>query len=431
MTTDGHRGGAQNGAFGGDFCGGSRKYIPEVGKLYSIFIDCAWYFVFTSHLSSGMRVSRKRTSVTYKGCGHLVYLHVSRRMSSANAMKLCPTCERTHNSKNFARHLRTCRGNTPRAVVCTYCRKSFRKDNLKRHIRKCTGEKSKAVACTHCLKSFRKDNIKRHISKCKKGDRNKTNRISLLAQRLENTNIENRSLHSRLIVLQMQLCKEKDDKLEHIDRLCKEKDDKLALRHQLSATKELMARRELEFTEELSALKVRLVTATAPRTTIHNTNYVLHMIPWCLDATSPGYEACLQADSDAIRLALNAVIPANTTTDDYYKVDEQTRGKYRSVFTKYIMDSVLHGQHPRYVVPDLARLKGVYVMPGGEVKCDIGMALFMRHHFKIQMKSPVLRYDEYLLKKSNVLSLKRLYGSEGHSGANRVQDMPGTRNNCQ
>ena len=354
--------------------------------------------------------------------------------------RICPTCGCGHSTNNFARHVRTCKGKRKSADapgICALCNKSFRADNFRRHRITCKGEKPKQTQCTTCGKSFRNDNLKRHRITCKGGGSHtkSAENIHRLVVSLENTKNENQVLQSRLLVLQRQLSKERDDKLARIDQLCKEKDDKielrgqlckekddkLYLRSQLSDSKEHMARRELEFAQKLSAMKVQLLNATAPRTTtINNTNYVLRMKPWCLDATSPEYEACLQADSDAIGVALGASLPADATSNDYFNLDAPTRGKYRRIFTKYILDSVLHGKHPRYVVPDLARLKGVYVMPNGEVKCDAGMALFMQHHFKMQMKSPVLRYDDYLWKKSSIVSLKRLYGSEGHSGANRV-----------
>ena len=279
-------------------------------------------------------------------------------------MKLCPTCHREHSTKNFTRHVRTCKR-----------------------------EKSKATLCTYCIKSFRNDNFKRHTIICKKS-RNNLSRLQLV-KNLETIRNENRTLHDRHILLAMQLCKEKDDNLQMCkekerlrvqlckekdalrDQLCREKDDKLALRAQLSLTKDLMARRELEFTKQLA---IRAKPAAVHN---HYHQYAVHMTPWCIDPTDPSYERFLANDVLEMQEAM-ASLPPRALSDGYrdeYQAKADTR-KRQTVFSKLVQER-LGDDSPRYIVPDTSRHKGMFLMPDGTVRVDPGLSMMLQHQFMV------------------------------------------------
>ena len=137
--------------------------------------------------------------------------------------------------------------------------------------------------CTYCNKSFRRDYYKKHMDICKSGKN--VNRLQLL-ETLESFKNENKSLHSQLINLQIQMCKEKESLRV---QLCKEKDDNRALCTQLSDTKDQLARQELEFAKQLA------IRAKPP---VHNHyhQYAVQMAPWCIDPADPSYERFLADD---------------------------------------------------------------------------------------------------------------------------------------
>ena len=98
------------------------------------------------------------------------------------------------------------------------------------------------------------------------------NRLQLL-EALETFKNENKSLHSQLTDLQIQMCKEKE--ILRV-QLCKEKDDNRTLCTQLSDTKDQLARQELEFTKQL-AIRAK------PPVHKHYHQYTVHMTPWCIE----------------------------------------------------------------------------------------------------------------------------------------------------
>ena len=268
-------------------------------------------------------------------------------MSSANITKRCPKCHREHNTRSFARHVRTCKPKKPKETLCTYC-----------------------------IKSFRNDNFKRHTIICKKSHTN-LSRLQLV-NNLETIRNENRTLHDRHIVLAMQLCKEKDDKLALRDQLCREKDDKLALRAQLSLTRDRMARRELEFTKQLA---IRAKPAAVHNHHYHQ--YAVHMTPWCIDPTDPSYERFLADDVLEMQEAM-ASLPPRSISDGYrdeYQAQADTRTR-QTVFSKLVRKR-LGDDSPRYIVPDTSRHKGMFLMPDGTVRVDPGLSMMLQHQFMV------------------------------------------------
>ena len=95
-------------------------------------------------------------------------------------------------------------------------------------------------------------------------------------------------------------------------------------------------------------------------------------------------------------------------------------GKYRKAYTRAIIDTSLRGDRPRYIVPDLARKKGVFVMPDGSCRFDEDMRMFLYHQFLVRTKSAVVGCDEWFMRKSGSRELKTTLASEAHTGAKRL-----------
>ena len=248
----------------------------------------------------------------------------------------------------------------------------------------------KRATCEHCGRDFRADNLKRHLRTCAARLRGEAAsaagdlRTALRASEAKDALIE--SLAAR------------------VSELC-------------SANRRLVDRL-LDANAQLADL------ARPASTTIINLS--VHMTPWCLDPAAPEYQACLQSDAAEVERDVRAVVAAEAAApaapDDRLLDDDFRAGianaKKRRAFLDATRRRVLAATaRPRYIVPDLARHKGMFVMPDGSCRFDDGMAMLMRHQERVFVRSGAGPY----LKRSTRRSLRRSLASDAHAAAKRIR----------
>ena len=157
-------------------------------------------------------------------------------------------------------------------------------------------------------------------------------------------------------------------------------EEKMLLTEEKMILKDQMASRELEYTKQL-ALHVK------PAVHNHYHQYAVHMTPWCIDPTHPSYNACLASDVDEMQEAMAELPPqpnyGNSISPDYeIRLDTMKRQDiFTTVLQKRLMDD-----RPRYIIPDMSRHKGMFLMPDGSVRLDPGLSMMMQHQFMIGLR---------------------------------------------
>tara|TARA_B100000787_G_scaffold168990_1_gene158974 strand:- start:575 stop:1486 length:912 start_codon:yes stop_codon:yes gene_type:complete len=250
--------------------------------------------------------------------------------------KTCPKCGYRKKPNQFARHVHTCKGVGPpggavkvSTILCTFCNKYYQKKNFKRHSASC---------------KFRKSVV-----------------LDKLKEALEISKNEIKYLRTYNCVLAN----------EKAELAC----DKAKLAVQLIETKDRLARRELEFTKQL---------ATRLKPAIHNHHYhqyAVHMTPWCIDPTDPSYERFLADDVTEMQLAM-ASLPTCSHINQVYKTERDNARNKQYLFSE-IVKRRLGDSNPRYIVPDISRHKGMFLMPDGSVRVDPGLSMMLQHQFMV------------------------------------------------
>ena len=291
-----------------------------------------------------------------------------------------------------------------RRKTCDSCGKSYLTNHYRRHRRTCKGPRK--TRCDHCGKDFAlASRLRRHLATCEKrveseaaalGDANRRMR-----ERLEEQEIQVRALISRL--------SDKDARLSEKDAQLRRKDEQLVRKDEQLAEKD----------EELRAVRSQLASVARPSaTTVINLS--VHMTPWCLDPSAPEYAACLRDDVAQARDAMASVaaVGAEVRLSDEYR-EVVNAGRRESAYFA-LARRVLASGRPRYIVPDLARRKGMFVMPDGSCRFDDGMSLLMRHQRRVFCDSGGTR-----LKHEARRRLRRALASDAHTAAKRIQRKEG------
>ena len=299
-------------------------------------------------------------------------------------------------------------------IVCEHCHSSFRRDNTKRH----------NIACKVRIYSEKQDSVSREelehtdnngSTRCmlnlKMALMESENEVRFLRTQLGRTESDNLVLETEKAELSSEKVCLATDKARLALQLCKEKDDKIALREQLFQTRELLAQQELEFTKQLA-------TSTSPA--IHNHHYhqyAVHMTPWCIDPTDPSYERFLAKDVSEMQAAMASGNGRGSQGMDLGFVERQ------NIFSN-IVKKRLDDVNPRYVVPDISRHKGMFLMPDGTVRVDPGLSMMIQHQYMIGLRTANNTSDWWFLSPADRKQFQRMIASSAGNGAIRLKQLP-------
>lgn len=318
---------------------------------------------------------------------------------TANQFKVCPKCKRRKKTQNFSRHVRTCKGERSATVLCTFCRKHFGKTNFKRHLEVC-----KYRACIMRQEEEQGDSgLERQRLLQSLADAEIE--IKSLRQQLRKKENTNSVLISVKADLALRLCKETNDKFVYAKRLSQTKE-------QLCKTKVLLAKKELEFTR-------RLANHTKTSNIVHNHyhQYAMRMTPWCIDPSHSSYEEFLEHDVREMREAMSILQPRLSICDK--EMDTMHRQNIFASIVKKRIDNDM----PNYIVVDIARHKGMFVMPDRTVRMDPGLLMMIHHQFKISMRIANTACDWFFLTPSTMKGFRSMITCTGGNSAFRIKQL--------
>lgn len=271
--------------------------------------------------------------------------------------------------------------------------------------------------------------------------RESENEVRLLRTQLGRTESNNQALVSEKAELSSDKVGLATDKARLALQLCKEKDDKLALKEQLFKTRELLAQQELEFTKQLAT------RATTPA--IHNHHYhqyAVHMTPWCIDPTDPSYERYLARDVSEMQEAMASIsstgcaiasddVPGEGSSSSSSSSGHSLRRhrvgggdamdymRRQSIFSN-IVKKRLDDASPRYVVPDISRHKGMFLMPDGTVRVDPGLSMMIQHQYMIGLRTTNNMCDWWFVSSAARKRFQDMISSSAGNGAIRLKQLP-------
>ena len=303
----------------------------------------------------------------------------------------------------------------PKRVVCESCGRDQSRRNIARHRRTCKGPKQ--LACAHCGAAFKYPaRLRRHLKTCARA-RSHESELLAAEHRLNATRTELSTLLAKLEEQGALLARTRA-KLEQKDGLLN--DARSQLDHNTSWTRAVLEEKD----RQLAAANAQLAMLARPEASA-TINLAIHMTPWCLDPAAEGYADCLREDVAYAKQEMAPVAlqppPPNPDALDYFDRRELVRtvnrckvnSAYKSLMRRVIVREA--GENPRYIVPDLARRKGMFVMPDGSCRFDAGMALLQRHQ---QLVLDGLYDDAHMFQnKEDVRKMLGALASEGYSAA--------------
>lgn len=230
---------------------------------------------------------------------------------------------------------------------CEKCGRVYRTTNLSRHRRTCTGRKP--TNCGHCGRTFRYPCLLvQHLYTCKlKRDCERREREIKLEAQLDAVRAEVAALRVKI--------DQKDARLERNAQQLDEKDQQLHDKDQ-----------------QLAAANKQLSLLARPSSVI---NLSVLMRPWCIDpSNATSYNACLSEDADWFRREFVPKISLAQTGDDF-KVQQKNRCDVTRLYLR-VLRSMAFAQIPRYIVTDVSRKKGMFVMPDGSCRFDHNLEMY-------------------------------------------------------
>ena len=272
------------------------------------------------------------------------------------------------------------------------CGRGFLTNHYRRHRRTCKG--AKKTRCGDCGKDFASPSkLRRHLASCKKRI-DKAGEHRRLTEQLDDAN-------NRLDVLRSKL----DAKDTEMSR------DKRFLQETVARFTRALAEKE----DELRALRTPLASGARPPATT-GINLSVHMTPWCLDPTAPEYAASLRDDVSRAQDEMGEVTEgeAEPLLSEEFRASVNAAKRRAAYFA--LARRALTSERPRYIVPDLARRKGMVVMPDGSCRFDDGMSLLMNHQSRVFSESGV--GDS--MRREARQDLRRALASEAHTAAKRI-----------
>lgn len=313
---------------------------------------------------------------------------------SSKMMKLCPKCNELKSKSQFPRHLRSCKGPAKEKVMCKYCGGSFRKSYFKRHALRC-----KFKAC---------------VLKMKNGESNRTAEAlkenEILRKSLEESLLRNHALTSEKAELVKEKAELAMDKADLTMRLCS---IQIESKDKINELQTLMVRKELEYTQQLASLSHLSIVHN------HYNHYALHMTPWCLDNTHPAYNKTLAEDVTEYKQHFVSLPSRSSIMNDYDMQYDTIRRQ--NMFSHILKAHRLSVPKPYYIILDVARRKGLFVMPDGSVRVDPGMVMILKHQYAIGNGIDSKYTDWYFILLEQLNCFKNMIRDVGGTNASRLK----------
>ena len=96
--------------------------------------------------------------------------------------------------------------------------------------------------------------------------------------------------------------------------------------------------------------------------------------------------------------------------------------KRQDIFT-HMLRKRLSDVRPRYIVPDMSRHKGMFLMPDGSVRLDPGLSMMMQHQFMIGLRIADMVCDWWFKTSQDRKQFRHMIIRTAGNGAARIKQI--------